>query len=320
MSWLRLPGLVLVFASAPLCAEPFLTRDQNPLLGGFALPMPAPAEISSSNTSHVDLVANWSSTASSGLTPGEALLVDLESREVRALIEHSFNERYSLRLQIPYRQLGAGVLDGFIDGWHQVLGLPEGARKFLERNQFQVGYLRGGQTLINLREPVRGFGDVVVEGGYQLRRKSDSAVALWLTLEAPTGDEQDLLGNGAWDAAVQLAGRNTLSSRSTVYWQVASAYLGTSRYLSAWQKHWAVSASGTFEYAAWRSLHLKAQVDAHSALYKSDVDFLGNAVILSVGGDYRFASGLILNVGIGEDIEVGSSPDVNFILALSRSF
>ncbi len=320
MHWARLLALALVIAGEPLSAEPFLTRDQNPLLGGFALPLPAPADVLDARSSRIDLIANWSSTTSSGLSADEALLVDLESREIRVLVEHSFTERYSLRLQVPYRQLEAGVLDGFIDGWHEALGLPAGARKFLERNQFQVGYLRNGQALVNFREPVKGFGDVVIEGGYRLRRTADSSVALWLTLEAPTGDEQHLLGNGAWDAGLQIAGRNSLSSRSTVYWQVATTYLGTSHYLAPWQKHWAVSTSGTFEYAAWRNLHVKAQIDAHSALYESDVDFLGNAVVLTVGGDYRFSSGFVLNVGVGEDIEVGSSPDVNFIFSLSRSF
>ena len=314
----RLLALALILASGYSTAEPFLTRDQNALLGGFALPTPLPAKLTPSGTSRIDLVTNWSSMASSGLTDSEALLVDLESRDLRLLIEHSFAEGFAVRLQIPYRRLEAGVLDGFIDGWHQALGLPEGARRFLQRDQFQIGYQRDGQTVVDLRNPVQGIGDIAIELGYQGWQSATSAASLWLTLEAPTGDDRDLLGNGAWDTGVQVAGKTTLGPRSSVYWQVGAMHLGEGRYLSRWQETWAASASGIYEYAVTPRLDLKVQADAHSAIYDSGIDFLSEAVMLTVGGGYRFASGLGLTLGVSEDVSVGFSPDVNFYIALGK--
>lgn len=181
-------------------AEPFLTRDQNLLLGGSGLPLPVPADLATRDTTRIDIAANWSSAASSGLTADEALLIDVESREVRVFLERGLSERFAIRVQVPYRQLAPGVLDGFIDGRHGALGLPEGARKFPERDQFQIGYLRGSQTVLNRRDPTRGLGDVVLEGGYQLWRARHGSAALWVSMEAPTGSEHKLLGNGAWGA------------------------------------------------------------------------------------------------------------------------
>jgi hypothetical protein len=307
-----------MLAAGPASAEPFLTRDQNLLLGGSALPLPVPADLAAKGSTRFDLAANWSSTASSGLTADEALLVDVESREVRLFLEHTLSERYAVRVQVPYRQLTTGILDGFIDGWHRALGLPEGARKFLERDQFQIGYLRGSGTVLNRREPLQGFGDIVLEGGFQAWKSMRTSGAVWISLEAPTGSETRLLGNGTWDAGVRLAGRNDLSARNTAYWQLGATRVGRSGALAEWQNDWAFSGTGTYEFAATPALRLKAQVDVHSALYKSGVDFLGEAAILTVGGEFRFDSGLRLEIGIGEDIKVGASPDVNFCFALRQ--
>lgn len=315
-----LSGVLGWLLAASVSAEPFLTRDQNSLLGGSALPMPLPADLGTSGSTRVDIAANWSSTASSGLNADEALLVDVESREVRLLVAHAVNDLYTARLQLPYRQLTTGVLDGFIDRWHRTLGLPEGARKFLERDQFQIGYLRGGQTVLNRREPLQGFGDLTIEAGRQIWKSARSSGTLWLSVEAPTGNENTLLGNGAWDAGIRLSGRNMLGKRSTAYWQAGITRMGRGGPLAEWQNDWIVSGTGTYEFAVTQALHFKGQIDAHSASYKSGVDFLGSATILTIGGHYRFSSGMQLDAGISEDIDVGASPDVNFCFALSRSF
>jgi Protein of unknown function (DUF3187) len=62
-------------------------------------------------------------------------------------------------------------------------------------------------------------------------------------------------------------------------------------------------------------------VDAHSAVFDSnDVDFLGDAVLLSVGGSYEFTSDWQLTLGVSEDIAVESSPDVTFVVAIRKTF
>ena len=70
----------------------------------------------------------------------------------------------------------------------------------------------------------------------------------------------------------------------------------------------------------WRGLELKLQFDAHSAVFDNTaLDFLGEAVILTVGGMYRFESGWILDAAVSEDIAVDASPDVVFVVGLRRA-
>jgi hypothetical protein len=70
----------------------------------------------------------------------------------------------------------------------------------------------------------------------------------------------------------------------------------------------------------WRGLSLKAQIDAHTAAFDSDLDFLGDAIVLTVGGDYRFTSGWLMDIGVSEDIAVEHSPDVVFVLSVKRDW
>ncbi len=301
-------------------AAPFPTRDQNPLVAAFGLPLPLPAALAGAGETRIDTVFNWSNTANSQAAGNEAILFDLESREVRIAFERRVSRRMALRLQVPYRRLNAGVLDSFIDGWHDAVALPEGARVFLPRDEFRLTWFRDGRTLVDLREPVSGLGDVSLEAGYQWLDSNAAAISFWVTAEAPTGSRAKLLGNGEWDFGLHLAGRHAFGSRGAVHWQAGATRPGAGGPLASLQKDWAASASGSIEYGVWRGLFLKAQVDAHTAVFESEADLLGSAVILTLGGDYRFASGWLLDIGITEDVEVAASPDVNFCFALRKSF
>jgi hypothetical protein len=66
---------------------------------------------------------------------------------------------------------------------------------------------------------------------------------------------------------------------------------------------------------------LKAQLDAHSAVFdQADVGFLGDALVLTVGGSYRFTSGWQFDIAVSEDIAVESASDVVFVFGLRRSW
>lgn len=312
-------GGACLFLSLGAQAAPFPTRDQNPLLAGLALGLPLPAEIAAAGVTKIDFAFNWSNTANSRQEGAEAIVVDLESRELRLTVERNLTNRLAMRLQLPYRRLDAGVLDSFIDSWHDTFGMPQGTRDALPRDQFRLAWFRNGEVL-DLREPLGGIGDIALDLGYQLHRSARHRLSLWATVEAPTGARRKLLGNGAWDASLSLAASHAFGTRGTVFWQAGSTYFGSGGPLAPWQKDWVGAVSGAIEYGVWRRLFLKTQVDAHTAAYDSRLELLGPAVILTVGGDYRFASGWLLDVGISEDIDVEASPDVTFVFGLRRQF
>jgi hypothetical protein len=302
---------------------PFVVRDQNPLLAGFGLPTAMPYRLPlKSFSGGVDLY--WGSTALTQSRGDEALLVDAETREARLTLQGRFEvlnyREFAWQLQLPYRYTGGGSLDSFIDSWHDTFGLSEGARSALPRNQIGIAYTRAGTRQIDMVSSASGLGDIQVALGYELPTPSQYSLTAWLTIKLPTGDADKLTGSGGTDVSLLLAGRHGFGERWSVFGQAAATYLGDGDLLPDQQRSVVWSGMAGIGVETWRGLSLKAQIDAHSAAYDSDLEFLSEAVVLTVGGDYSFESGWRLDLGVGEDIAVEHSPDVVFILGVKQSW
>jgi hypothetical protein len=167
---------------------------------------------------------------------------------------------------------------------------------------------------------VSGLADIQASLGYDVVASDVSALSAWLNVKLPTGDADKLTGSGATDVSFILAGERRLDDDWAVFGQAAVTWLGDGDLLSYRQRSVVWSGLAGLGGRVWRGLSLKAQVDAHSAAFDSELDFLNEAVVLTVGGDYRFASGWLMNMGVSEDIAVEHSPDVVFLFGVKREW
>jgi hypothetical protein len=313
-------ALVTALSSTTVAAQPFPTRDLNPLLAGFGLPSALPARVTGDSWS-IATDLNWASTSLVQRADSELLVVDAETREARVTIGRSWSNGFAAQLQLPYRYTGGGVLDDAIDSWHDFFSLPEGARSTMPTDRIRIVYQHAGATLLNIDSSVSGLGDASLDFGYSLRSTSATAAAAWLSVKLPTGDADQLTGTGATDVSLSIAGEHGLSENWSVFGQASVTRLGEGDRLSALQRDVVWSGFAGVGWRAWRGLQLKAQIDAHSAVFEdTDLDFLGDAVVLTFGGDYRFASGWQFDVAVSEDIAVESASDVVFVFGLRRSY
>lgn len=317
---MRLAALTLLLAASHATADPFTVRDQNPLLAGFGLPAAMPARLDDAGvwSSSVDLY--WGSTALLQQGGSEFLLVDAETRETRLTLQGSVTDRIAWQLQLPYRYTGAGNLDGFIDSWHDTFGLSDGARSQLPQDEFEIWYSRSGSSLLDTTSSASGLGDVQAAVGYEMITSPATAVTTWLSIKLPTGDEDKLTGSGATDVSLLLAGQHRLAAGWSLFGQASVTWLGDGEFASAQQRSIVWGGLAGLSWQAWRGLSLKAQIDAHTAAFDSNLDFLNEAFVLTLGGDYRFASGWRFDLGVSEDIAVEHSPDVVFVAGLKRSW
>jgi len=306
--------------SGGAAAQPFPTRDLNPLLAGYGLPSALPTRLTNESWSFAtDL--NWASSSLIQGTDGEQLLVDAETREARVTIGRSWAGGFAMQLELPYRYTGGGVLDDAIDSWHDLLGLPQGARAVMPTDRMRIVYQRAGATLIDMDSSVSGLADISLDFGYSLHSTAATAMAAWLSVKLPTGAADRLTGSGAADVALTIAGEHRLGDDWSMFGQASVAWLGDGDRLPQQQRDSVWSGLAGIGWHAWRGLHLKAQLDAHSALFDDvDLDFLGEVVVLTVGGDYRFESGWRLDVAVSEDIAVESASDVVFLFGLRRNW
>jgi hypothetical protein len=309
-------------AAAGSADEPFPTRDQNPLLVTFGLPMPLASRIHAATPWSSRLDANWASTELlQSSDDGDVLLVDAETFEARWTLQRALSDRVALRLEVPWRHIGAGRLDAFIDDWHDLFGLPEGARLDLPADEMHIYYGSQGTPELDIHDSHSGIADITVGAGYELVESPAGAASLWLTVELPSGSAEDLTGNEAVDASLAMAADRRLGGTWRSYGQVGVTRIGATDLLRSVQKEWVWSALAGVGWQATPSLALKLQIDAHSAAYDAEgLDYFGEAMILTVGGAYRTRGGWQIDAAVSEDVAVEASPDVVFVLGLRRSW
>lgn len=312
-------GIALLLLSSTAFAAPFPTRDQNPLLAGFGIPMPMTSGWETDGRWHVAGAFNWGSSALVQNPGDELLYADAETREFRLTIGRAVSDRWAVQLQLPYRYTGPGNLDSFIDSWHDFFGLPEGERPNMPRDQFRLAYERDGAVLFDYTDSRDGLADASLDLGYRWISTPYASVAAWLSLKLPTGDSDDLTGSGATDIALTLAGERRFGDVWSAFGQVSVTALGEGDLLPAQQRDFVISGLAGFGVNVWRGLELKLQFDAHSAAFDDTaLDYLGDTVILTVGGAWKYPSGWRLDFGVSEDIVVEGSPDVVFVLGFSK--
>lgn len=314
------PALIALFATTA-DAEPFITRNQNPLLALHGLPSPLPARLPPAGGGRVAGVINWGNTEKEDFSADGNYTLDAETFELRLHFDHGLSERFALHAELPWRKVSEGSLDGFIDDWHGVFGLPGGSRRRLPEDQLLIEFEQGGATLLGIDESTSGIGDVPVALGYQLHATDSSAVSTWLTVKLPTGSADDLTGSGAVDVAATLAAQSQVHERWQLFGQASVAWFGEGDLLPELQESFAWTLMGGVTWNAWRALDLTAQVEANSRLYDGiDSELDGDAIVLTLGGSWRTEGGWRYDIGVSEDLQAGASPDIVFIFAIARGY
>jgi len=313
--------LFLLCCTAAADSSPLPVREQNPLLAGFGGPGAMPARLSDADAWSLEAAFAWGNSAIMQTSARESLIVDAETREFRFIAQRAFPNGYALRIQVPYRHTSAGSLDGFIDRWHDTFGLPEGARPSLPQDELRLFYRRDGVVKVNSRSSAGGFGDVSVEIGRTLLSTSQNAISGWLALKLPSGDAEDFTGSSSLDMTAAIAADYQLAPRWRFFGQLAGTWMSEGDRLPAQQRDWSWSAMAGVSARTFGQLVLTLQLDARTAVYDTEeLDYLGDAVVLSVAGSYDFASDWTLSLGVSEDIAVESAPDVVFLFDLKKTF
>jgi hypothetical protein len=298
-------------ASHAAAAQMLPVRDQNPLVRGAYLPLPAALEAPADGRFGFAAGVQWSNTVNIDSLATEQMLVDEETVEVDLTAGRDVGD-WHLRATLPVIHRGGGVLDSFIEDWHRFFGMPQGQRPDRPRNAFAIEYQRDGLPTVDGTAGT-ALGDLALEAGRALAASGDGRVELWAGLEVPTGSRSRLTGNGALDAALWLAGEERLSSRWTLAGRAGLSYVGGDAQSGLPLERALGFATLAVDWAATDRLGAVLQLDAHSATARgSAIGFLGSAVQLTVGGRYRLDGGAVFEAGVVEDIEVNHSPDVTF--------
>jgi Protein of unknown function (DUF3187) len=309
----------IIGATTVAKAEPLPTSDQNPLLAASGIPLPLPARAPTDGW-RMSADLNWASTALSQRNAQELLVVDAETRELRLTLERPLTDRWSVNVQLPFRELSGGSLDSFIDNWHDVFGLPEGARPMQPHDRLRVHYSREGAIVIEEGRSQSGLADASAAIGYQLLSTPDSAARAAISIDLPMGEDHWFLSSDAVEVSALITAEHRLNDRWSLYGQGAVTWLDEGQLLPEQQRSLVWSGHAALGWQAARAVELVAQVNAHTRVFDdSDLDFFKEAVVLTLGGRIAITPTWSLNIGVSEDIAVEQSPDVVFVVGVTRA-
>ncbi len=202
----------------PIVRGPFPTRVMLPQALVFPEPRPRRPLATPVGAVTGGVVASYVSIFESArVAPDE---VDLDAEVLHTAVTGRFGleTETDVEVELAASFASSGFMDAFVDTFHELLGLPDGARDEVPRDQYALRLGRSGVTAWERSEDEVEFMDLPVRITRVLRRPEGGLVGLALRagVELPTGDEAAGTGSGGvdWDLGLILErsrGRWTLS-------------------------------------------------------------------------------------------------------------
>ena len=291
------------------------TRDLNPVLQPIFLPRYRdPGSDNGWSVDHSFFITN---TLQQQSRSSESLLIDVEN--------YQYNLDFALRsdawvfqTSLPFIANSSGQLDGMIENWHDVFGLPEGNRPDYSQDQLQIEYIVDGETLYSQSDSSDGIGDIALQTGYF----PTATTGYFAGLELPTGSESDFSGNEAVDIALWMTSEWKIDSEITTYGLFGISFPGDGGALEGLVEDKIWVAQLGLEYRFHDAIKGLAQLDYHSqSVTDSDLKAFGNSLQLQLGLSFEnLFENHRLDLFFSEDIQVESAPDISFGLRLAQSF
>lgn len=312
--------LLLFLPDRMVYAGLFQLVDQNPLVSIQGLPVPGRAVLLQPGQSSWALNYNLTNTLNIETSSHGLMLMDGETASLEFKYGRGVVDGWSWEVSLPWLRHSGGALDGFIRRYHQALGLPQGGRLLQPEGRLAYVVPDVTEAGLELTQPGSGVGDLKGTVSRQLRLGVQGAVSLHTQVKLPTGSSEKLTGSGGSSLSIWTVGERSVIPGLGIS---MAGYLGYLHLQSGEVLAEQVNRSNIFGGAAldWRYsqyLFFRSQLDFHTGLYQhTGYEFLGNAVLLTLGGGINFSPGLSLNIAVAEDIKVNASPDVSFHVSLT---
>lgn len=302
--------------------QPFAVRNLNPFIGIYGVPTMVSTQLAPNGSARMNLTLDVASHFTDNNNASEQIQIDGETYRIAFRYVRGVADGWEAGVELPLIHHSGGMLDGFINRWHDAFSLPTLGRDEVADNQLSFAYSRDGADQVNVQDSTTGAGDVTVFTARQILADERSRLSLHGQLKLPTGDPDRLMGSGGLDVAAWITASRSFGGRWLGAGQLGLAYLGPGDVLTELQRHWVGFASMYLGWRASSAVALKAQLDAQTPVYEdSDFHQLADpAVQITVGGSVRVTKSDFVDFGVTEDeINYDVSPDVTFQLRWRRA-
>lgn len=329
--WICLLGLYSGYLSAgqpgdSLVKAPFSVSNTNPFILIHGLPTVQSASILEADHSIFQWQLDLTNHSKSSTTGSESISLDGETYRAVLIWKRGLGNGWQIGAELPLISHQNGVMDNFIEGWHDLFGLSNSDREPWPKNRLLFRYAREGSTAFEVTDGTSGVGDIRFLASKVLSQSSaGNLLTIHAALKLPTGDADRLQGSGAVDLAVWVsAAAPTLwpDMRIGGFAQIGVLAMGEADVMPELQRDSVWFAGAGVHWEAFDWLTLKGQIDVHGAFYRSGLDQLGlRSTLLTVGGTIPMDQGRsAIDLAIGENLATDSVPDFMINLAYRMRF
>lgn len=322
IAWLPAPSV------SAMEIEPFQTRNQNPLIRIYGLPTIGSASVVPEGKLEASLTADLANNWSPDFSAAESIMQDGETYSFTLSARYGIARDLEVGMDIPYLANSGGFMDGFIEGFHDFFGLPQGDRKSYPRDRLLYQYTNNGVTRVLVNDGSSGIGDVRLRGAWQIWRDGRGAplnVALHAALKLPTGNDHRLFGSGSTDLSLWLTASDDYRlplGHLTLFGAAGGLVMTDGDVLRDQQRNLVGFGSLGIGWSPLEWLALKIQTDGHTSFYTgSNLKQVNSGSLqFTGGGTIGFTSSTFFDIGVSEDLIVDTAPDVVFHFALRHRF
>ena len=233
----------------------------------------------------------------------------------------ALGERWDWSFEVPYLFHRGGKLDGVIDDFHTLFGLPDGNRDLTSNGRLDMLVAADGAVYADIDGPTDGVGDVRAGLGYQIRKDENSALAIRTRIKFATGDADKLTGSGATDVAVwaEYERRVALAGRD---WYLSlgggGTYLGEGDLIPDAQENVVLNGHIGLRVPLRPGIDFIAQADGHTRYLDTPNPLLADGGFIgTLGARFTVNRQFWVDVAIIEDLKDESAADVAFQILLS---
>jgi hypothetical protein len=247
-----------------------------------------------------DVGLEYASTIEYNVLPEAAFLLDAELLRVRAAVSRDLSPRAFMLAEAELLGAYAGIFDGLLEWYHNLLGIEVPERERRPRNDFLYAADLVGRGPLLRRSGDLFLGDVRLGIGLRVHPRVQSIVALTL----PTNTGPAGYGRGEISASLLNTARVPLTPRLVLEGSLSGGYTPSHGLLARWQRELFLGGSSGLRWRFWGRQSLYGNLFLHSAYYHD------TALPSLDQRDFAFDFGWILAGSGGRELRVGMTEDL----------
>lgn len=264
-----------------------------------------------------DIGLEYASTIEFNQEGDASFFLDSELLRARATVYRDLGARTFLLAEAELLGAYDGVLDGFLEWYHDLLGIEIPERDRRPRNDFLYAADLPGRPAVVHRPGALFLGDLRLGAGFRPHRRVQTVLALTLpTNTGPPGYGRDVVSAGVLNTV-----RLPVSPRLMVEGSVSGGYTPATGALEEVQRELFAAGSAGLRWWFWGRQSLYGNLFLHSPYYR------GTRVPALDRRELSFDFGLILagrdgrelRLGMAEDLEPGG-PAVDLVFRVGARF